>query len=152
MAQIINPDLTPAQFRLLWESFPFSPNLVQVVARRAVYSCRIPNQTGVWSKYGARVYYDNGSHGSGYLMVHWEDYRKVPGCQSNGYISTGVPSSEIVWDEQPEREAAEKVREAVDHWAYFCEDDSPEQLREQWGSAPQAARDKMTAAYEGLTA
>ena len=112
-------ELTDGQFQYLFDHFPHDDNLIAEACRQALYKIHVPNPTGVWPEFGARVYQDNGVMGSGYLMVHWDDSGKVPGCQSNGYcVELFKRSDEIVWDDQPERERLQDIRQTLSHWAY----------------------------------
>jgi hypothetical protein len=61
-----------------------------------------------------RAYYDDGPMGSGYLLVHWDDSAKVPGCLSNGYCTDpDLRDENIDWDENPERDRALSIRETI---------------------------------------
>jgi hypothetical protein len=111
--------VTDEQFKAMFDADPHNPEFQAEMCRDALYTIHVPNQTGVWPKYGARVYYDNGFQGSGYLLVHWNDASKVPGCLSNGYCPSGGPGHEdIVWDDQPERERLASIRQTLWDRAY----------------------------------
>lgn len=111
--------VTDEQFALLWEHFPLDVELIETVCRAALIYIRIPNKTGRWPLYDVRVYYDNGHQGSGYLLVHWDDAGKVPGCQSNGYCTDPrLQYNNMVWDEQPERERLLSIQATLMEWAY----------------------------------
>ena len=108
--------LTDEQFRVLFDAFPNDDNLIRAAVLAAVHTVSVPLKTGVWPRHGARVYYDDGFNGSGYLLVHWNDSGKVPGCLSNGYVPTGIPTDEIEWDENPARERALAIHKTMWSW------------------------------------
>jgi hypothetical protein len=111
--------ITDEQFRLLFDTYPDDPELIAEACREALYSLQVPSPTGRWPKYDVRVYVDNGFNGSGYLLIHWEDAHKVPGCLSNGFMSSGGPGhADIEWDDQPERERIAAIRSTLQDWAY----------------------------------
>lgn len=112
-------DLTDEEFQLLWDRDPYNPKYIEHACQDALYRVYIPTKTGTWPKYDVRVYYDDGPMGSGYLMVHWDDSKKVPGCLSNGYCTDpDLRSDNVEWDDQPQRERALSVRQTLREWAY----------------------------------
>lgn len=108
--------LTDEQFRVLFDAFPHDENLIRAAVLSATHMISVPNKTGVWPRYDARVYYDNGWHGSGYLLVHWDDTGKVPGCLSNGYVASGLIDDEIEWDDNPARDRALSIQRTMWEW------------------------------------
>lgn len=111
--------LTDEQFKRLWDLYPHDEDFISEACRQALYHVHVPNRQGIWPKYGVRVYYDDGFMGSGYLLVHWEDSSKVPGCLSNGFMHSGGPRhDEVEWDDQPERERLQSIKNTLMEWAY----------------------------------
>lgn len=117
--------LTDEQFRVLWDQFPHDETLIAAACRDAISHVRKPpNRKGVWPKYGVRVYYDEyGWNTSGYLMVHWEDAKRVKGpWLDNGYVSNDPDfrHENMEWDhsEDAKREAYESLMTTLYHWAY----------------------------------
>lgn len=112
----LDKPITDDQFRVLFDAFPHDENLIRVAVLDALHTVSVPLKEGTWTRWDARVYYDDGWNGSGYLLVDWNDWRKVPGCMSNGYISTGIPVDEVEWDENPARERALSIRKTMYEW------------------------------------
>lgn len=113
-----NIKLTDEQIEALFEMYPHDEFLIAHMCKNELYKIRIPNPIG-YTQSGIRVYVDNGSMGSGYIMVHWDDAKKVSWCESNGYY-TSMPESEkpIIWVEDPERERQEEIYDMLSKWAY----------------------------------
>lgn len=110
--------LTWDEFKVLWDRDPYNPRFIREACLSELYRVRSPYPKGTWPKYGVRVYHDVGFNGSGYLMVHWDDADKVPGCQSNGYMERGGPThEEIEWDDQPEIARARAIRRLLREWS-----------------------------------
>lgn len=111
--------VTDEQFRLLWEAYPDDPVLIAEMCREALFGIHVPNETGRLQS-GVRVYRDDGFMGSGYILVHWDDAKNLDWCLDNGYTPHGFPAEEqpIVWDENPDRERAQDIKQTLWEWAY----------------------------------
>lgn len=109
--------VTDEMFDLLWEKFPYDEELIRTQVQEALYDVHVPNQRGR-TQSGIRVYRDDGFQGSGYIMVHWDDAKKLDWCLDNGYMPRGLPPEEdpIVWDNQPERERSMEIKKMLWDW------------------------------------
>lgn len=114
----MNINLTDEQFEYLWERFGYDDNLIAEVVKEELFKIHVPNRTGR-TQSGVRVYYDDGFMGSGYMLVHWDDAKKLTWCQNNGYFDR-LPENEqpVIWDDQPDREKALSLKKTMWAWAY----------------------------------
>jgi hypothetical protein len=105
---------------MFWEMFdrhPHDPDLQAKACEFAYYTLHAPIPKGR-TQSGIRVYRDEGWHGSGYVMVHWDDAKQVSWCLDNGYTPHGFPDEELplIWESDPERDRILAVKATLLEW------------------------------------
>lgn len=99
MTNRVSINLTQDQFNILFDLFPYDPELQREACFQALRlpELSIPNPTGTDAQ-GRKVYMDNGFMGSGYTLL-----RDAIGTNSTNVVHP------ITWDEDPVRRRINEI-------------------------------------------